>query len=143
MNKPNNRKQLLLKKVSDRIDEKSIIEELEQELFQTEQILGQSNPSETNPKKLPGPGTLLNNLPGMAYRCINDEGWTMLFVNSVCFDLTGYSPEELINNAKISFSELIHPDDREMVNNKVQIKTKFGQPFKVEYRLFDKRNNQI
>ena len=141
MNKPNNRKQLLLKKVSDRIDEKSIIEELEQELFQTEQILGQSNPSETNPKKLPGPGTLLNNLPGMAYRCINDEGWTMLFVNSVCFDLTGYSPEELINNAKISFSELIHPDDREMVNNKVQIKTKFRQPFKVEYRLFDKRNN--
>ncbi|HAC27004.1 MAG TPA: diguanylate cyclase, partial [Marinobacter hydrocarbonoclasticus] len=35
---------------------------------------------------------LMDNLPGMAYRCLPDEDWTMLFVSAGCADLTGYQP---------------------------------------------------
>lgn len=58
---------------------------------------------------------VLANLPGMAYRCRYDRDWTMEFVSEGCFELTGYRPESLIGNAKISFNDLINPGYRETV----------------------------
>ncbi|MEA4870521.1 MAG: PAS domain S-box protein [Christensenella sp.] len=58
---------------------------------------------------------LLANLPGMAYRCAYDRNWTMQFVSSGCFDLTGYLPNELIGNACISFNEIICQEYREPI----------------------------
>src|SRR5580698_333799 len=42
--------------------------------------------------------TLFSNLPGMAYRCLNDGAWTMEFVSGGSRELTGYDPEALIGN---------------------------------------------
>ena len=56
---------------------------------------------------------LLSNLPGMAYRCAIDKNWTMQFVSSGCFQLTGYLPEELVNNATIAFNDIICEEYRE------------------------------
>ncbi|MEJ7699730.1 MAG: PAS domain-containing protein [Pyrinomonadaceae bacterium] len=64
--------------------------------------------------------TLLNNLPGMVYRCLNDEHWTMEFLSNGCPDLTGYLPGEIIGNNVISFQQIIHPDDRISVRSNVQ-----------------------
>ncbi len=58
-------------------------------------------------------GTLISNLPGVAFRCINDKDWTMTFLSDGCFDLTGYRPEELLGNKVISYNELISPKYRE------------------------------
>jgi diguanylate cyclase (GGDEF)-like protein/PAS domain S-box-containing protein len=59
---------------------------------------------------------LLSNLPGVAYRCKNDENWTMTFLSDGCFELTGYYPEELLNNSEISYDELISPKFRDSVS---------------------------
>jgi len=64
--------------------------------------------------------TLMANLPGMAYRCRNDADWTMLFVSQGCQALTGYPREDLIGNKRISYADLIHPDDRDHVWEMVQ-----------------------
>ncbi|HML66995.1 MAG TPA: PAS domain S-box protein [Clostridia bacterium] len=58
---------------------------------------------------------LLSNLPGMAYRCAYDRNWTMQFVSTGCFELTGYLPDELIDNAAIAFNDIICPEYREPV----------------------------
>lgn len=58
---------------------------------------------------------LLSNLPGMAYRCAFDRNWTIHFASSGCFDLTGYLPEEFINNKVLSFNDIICPEYREPV----------------------------
>lgn len=58
---------------------------------------------------------LISNLPGVAYRCLNDENWTMTFLSDGCFELTGYYPEELLNNNMISYNELISPKFRDIV----------------------------
>jgi len=50
---------------------------------------------------------LLHNLPGMAYRCLYDRNYTMIFVSEGCYDLTGYNPEQLLKNRAISYNELI------------------------------------
>ncbi len=56
---------------------------------------------------------LLSNLPGVAYRCNYDRDWTMHYISEGCYDLTGYHPEELIDNSLKSFNDLIHPTYRQ------------------------------
>lgn len=79
--------------------------------------------------------TLLSNLPGMAYRCQNNLNWTMEFVSQGCIELTGYQPEDLINDKKISFGELIHPEDRQVGWNNVQKSLDKKIPFQRTYRI--------
>ncbi len=79
--------------------------------------------------------TLLSNLPGMAYRCINDQQWTMVYVSHGSTDLTGYRPEQLQQNRDISYSELIEPEDRRLVWHDVQAAVAKQQPFNITYRL--------
>jgi PAS domain S-box-containing protein len=79
--------------------------------------------------------TLISNLPGMAYRCRNDPHWTMTFVSEGSLDLTGYRPDELIESRRISYGDLIHPEDREMVWKAVQVGVADRKPFQMTYRI--------
>ncbi|UCF06411.1 MAG: PAS domain S-box protein [bacterium] len=79
--------------------------------------------------------TLMGNLPGMAYRCRNDRSWTMEFISEGCIPLTGYRPEELIENKSIAYADLIHPEDQEYVWDSVQQALGKKQPFQLVYRI--------
>lgn len=79
--------------------------------------------------------TLMSNLPGMVYRCKNDRSWTMEFVSNGCYDLTGYSSNNLINNSKVSYNDVIHPDFREEVWNNWQIAIEKKQLYIGEYKI--------
>jgi PAS domain S-box-containing protein len=79
--------------------------------------------------------TLLSNLPGLAYRCSNDPDWTMEFVSEGCYQLTGYNPEDLVSNSRVSYAQLIHPDDRNMVWTQVQEALQENRPFQLIYRI--------
>lgn len=78
---------------------------------------------------------LLKNLPGMAYRCMNDRFWTMEFVSEGVRSLLGYEPDDLIGNRRTSYAMAIHPDDRERVSQEVQQGIQTGQGFQITYRL--------
>lgn len=79
--------------------------------------------------------TLMSNLPGMAYRCRNDEHWTMEFVSDGCKPLTNYAPEELIGNRKIAYAELIHPSYRQQVQEIVEKNLARRQAFELTYPI--------
>lgn len=79
--------------------------------------------------------TLANRLPAMLYRSRNTLDWSMEYVSQGCFEITGYSPESLINNAEQSFGSLIHPDDSEAVWEQVQIALQRHEDFHMGYRL--------
>jgi len=83
---------------------------------------------------------LLDNLPGMVYQCNNDINWTMGFISDGCIKLTGYNPEDIINNTKLSFNDIIHPDDQKYVWETVQKKIHQNKPFTLEYRIITKSN---
>jgi PAS domain S-box-containing protein len=85
--------------------------------------------------------TLMANLPGMAYRCKNDRDWTMEFISQGCFDLTGYSPEALIFNNKLSYNDLIYPDDQEMVWKTIQAALKKNRSYRMAYRIIHASGN--
>ncbi|MBN2569908.1 MAG: PAS domain S-box protein, partial [Deltaproteobacteria bacterium] len=79
--------------------------------------------------------TLMGNLPGMAYRCKNDLKWTMEFISEGCYNLTGYRPEDLINNDIISYGDLIHSKDRQIVWDKIQQSLEDKEHFELIYRI--------
>jgi len=80
-------------------------------------------------------GVLLSNLPGLAYRCRNDRDWTMEFVSPGCLALTGYQPADLVGNSRISFGQLIHPDDQQGVWDSVQATIENREPYQLTYRI--------
>jgi PAS domain S-box-containing protein len=89
--------------------------------------------------------TLMSNLPGMAYRCGNDPDWTFRFASEGCLSLTGYKADELVGNAKLSYGDLIHEDDRQMVWDTVQTALKNKNPFNLTYRIItaDQRESWV
>jgi diguanylate cyclase (GGDEF)-like protein/PAS domain S-box-containing protein len=78
---------------------------------------------------------LLSELDGMVYRCRNDEHWTMQFVSAGCKQLTGYRPDELLHNARISYDSITHPHDRERVREEVNTAVLANTTFNIEYRI--------
>ncbi|MCY2993933.1 MAG: PAS domain S-box protein [Planctomycetota bacterium] len=79
--------------------------------------------------------TLLDNLPGMAYRCRNSRDWRMAFVSEGCQMLTGYSSADLTENARISYADVIHPEDRDVVWTQIQAALDQRQKFQLTYRI--------
>lgn len=79
--------------------------------------------------------TLISNLNGMVYRCQSNRDWAMEYISDGCFGITGYLPEELINNKKLSFNDVIHEDDRERIWSEVMEKISEDKPFTLSYRI--------
>ena len=100
-------------------------------------------PSETNQSKFETAlwesqrvlSTLLSNLPGAAYRCLNDRSWTMDFISDGVYELTGYRPEDILSG-RISFgTDIIHADDRQAVWEQVQRALTQRERFRLVYRF--------
>ncbi len=77
--------------------------------------------------------TLFGNLPGMAYRCKANVECTIEFVSAGARELTGYPPAELADKAKMS--DLVLPDDREMVQSDIRAALAEKEPFRLVYRI--------
>ena len=86
--------------------------------------------------------TVVANLPGVAYRCLNDRRWTIEFVSEGVLDLTGYEADEVLGDDAVSFTDMTHPDDVDSLWQQVQIAIDQRQPFRVAYRMLTK-NGQM
>jgi len=83
--------------------------------------------------------SLISNIPGIAYRCLDDSKWTMLFISDAVEAITGYPAEDFIlPNPKRSFSELFHPNDHEMIVNATSV----SGAFSLEYRII-RRDGEV
>jgi PAS domain S-box-containing protein len=79
--------------------------------------------------------TLVSNLPGIVYRCRNEPGWPMEYVDGDCELLTGY-PAERIEAGDVSWGEdVVHPDDRGEIRTAVEEATDGDEPFQTTYRI--------
>jgi PAS domain S-box-containing protein len=79
--------------------------------------------------------TMIDNLPGFVYRCVNDRDWTMSFMSDGCRDITGYAPEDFVGNKKLSFNDIIRPDYQERVWLNVQNCVQQKKVFQHEYPI--------
>jgi PAS domain S-box-containing protein len=77
---------------------------------------------------------LSDNLPGVVYLCRNDDRYSMLYLNDTVKEVTGYSPDDFLQN-RVSFVELYHPEDQESVFSNVEYALNNKKPFHLVYRL--------
>ncbi len=79
---------------------------------------------------------LLENLPDTAFRCRNDfPTFTMEYLSASCLNLTGYPAEDLIDNRKLCFFDLVHPEDLPNLMSAAQAPFLPGQPFSATFRI--------
>jgi PAS domain S-box-containing protein len=79
--------------------------------------------------------TLIENLPGMAYRCRNEPDWPMEFVEGEVESLSGYTAEEIESGEVVWGEDVLHPDDREFAWKTVQNAVASDEPFELTYRI--------
>ncbi|MDS0223714.1 PAS domain S-box protein [Haloarcula sp. S1AR25-5A] len=78
---------------------------------------------------------LVENVPGIVYRCRNDPGWPMLFISDTAEDITGYDPERIEAGAVSWGADIVHPDDREQLRQAIGSQLADSKEFTVEYRI--------
>ena len=75
--------------------------------------------------------SLLQNLPGMVYRCRFDTAYTLLFASQGAVFVTGYTPQQLT----ASHGDLIWSEDREAVYREVMQAVQEERPYRCIYRI--------
>lgn len=78
--------------------------------------------------------SVINNLPGITYRCKSDEDATMLFLSEEVKRMTGYDAADFINNKILSFVSIIHPEDLSGIFE-IGRQVDKRKAFELEYRL--------
>ncbi|WP_135304270.1 PAS domain S-box protein [Haloarcula amylovorans] len=78
---------------------------------------------------------LMENVPGMVYRCWNERGWPVEFVSDACRDLTGYAPDALERGDVAWGEDVIVDADREAVWEGIQTAVTDREPFSITYRI--------
>lgn len=85
--------------------------------------------------------SLVNNIPGIVYRCKLDKDWTMLFMSDAIDTLSGYPASDFIGNAVRTYESIIHPDDTDYVAQNVHSAFAEGRSWNIEYRICHKEGD--
>lgn len=78
--------------------------------------------------------SMVQNVPGIVYRCELKAPWYVEFINEEVYALTGYSQRDFLEN-RIGFGELVVSEDLPRVEKVVGDGIAAFMPYEVEYRL--------
>ncbi|MCF7794675.1 MAG: PAS domain-containing protein [Candidatus Cloacimonetes bacterium] len=84
---------------------------------------------------------LIDNIPGIVYRCEIHPPWRMQYISKEVENITGYKPQEFIDR-KINWKDIILPEDNSIVYDAIQEALGLGKEFDIVYRII-KRNGEI
>jgi PAS domain S-box-containing protein len=82
--------------------------------------------------------SIFSNVPGIIYRRLNDENWTITLINNHVFEVTGFAAIELLYNRRKSFIKLIYEEDLADVKNYIEKSLEDRQPYSIDYRIITK-----
>ncbi|WP_099239631.1 PAS domain-containing protein [Synechococcus sp. BDU 130192] len=79
--------------------------------------------------------TLIQNIPGTVYRCLNTAEWHGIYFSETIEQLLGYPAADFLPGGDRHYASLIHPNDRAFVRQIIERKVQEKKPFALEYRL--------
>jgi PAS domain S-box-containing protein len=78
--------------------------------------------------------SLLSNIPGTVYRCLNDSAWTPIFLSGAVEAVCGYPAEDFFAK-RAHFPSMVDPDDRAGIERTTAAAVARRRPFEIEYRI--------
>lgn len=85
---------------------------------------------------------VMENLPGVAYQCLNDDEYTTIFISDEIERLTGYKTQDFIDN-KISLQRVIHKDYQKTIGETVNECLRKKRNFEFQYPMITVNNETI
>jgi PAS domain S-box-containing protein len=83
--------------------------------------------------------SMVSNMPGVVYRCLMDDNWTMLFISDEIANLSGYPAEDFLGENPVrTFTSIMHPDDVAPIAINAQRAVEARKPYTNEYRVIDR-----
>ncbi len=81
--------------------------------------------------------SLVSNIPGAVYRCEFNSNWRMFYISDAIKDISGYPASDFFDEKIRTFSSIIHPADRIMLEKNVIDAVEENKPYTIEYRIID------
>lgn len=86
--------------------------------------------------------SLIENIPGITYRCLPNTEWKTLFMSDACESITGYPVSDFTKTTHAkTFQDLIHPEDRDRIRKEVDAAIAEKRTFTLEYRIVHKNGD--
>jgi PAS domain S-box-containing protein len=82
--------------------------------------------------------TIFEFSPVVVYECQINKNWTMNYINSHIEVISGYKNTDFMNDAKLAFANIIHPEDLLYVEENINQAIKFNKGYQLNYRLISK-----
>ncbi len=82
--------------------------------------------------------TLIGNLPGIVYRCKDINFCNKEFLGGRVEEITGFTTDELISEKDGLFINVIYPEDRNCIQEKVNMAFQNHSDFEIYYRIITK-----
>ncbi len=84
--------------------------------------------------------SVLSQLPGLAYRCLVDRNWSVLFARGNFRPIGGIDADDLAAG-RVYYGDMLHPDDAERCARNVAEALARREPYENEHRIFDRAGN--
>ncbi|MDP8203390.1 MAG: PAS domain S-box protein [Candidatus Tenebribacter mawsonii] len=86
--------------------------------------------------------TLIENIPGVSYRYLPNDPWTMLFLSQEIETLSGFQVKDFMgDNPNLTFGDIMHPDDRESTSAKAAKAISNHESYILKYRIINKNGS--
>lgn len=79
--------------------------------------------------------SIASRMNGFMFRCRSDENYTMLVLAGTVKAITGYDERDLINNRRVSYVSLIHPEDTPRVDAEIERGIASKSNWDIDYRI--------
>lgn len=86
--------------------------------------------------------SMVDNLPGAVYRCMNDASWTMSYMSDGISQISGYPASDFIDNRVRSYASIVHPEDLE-VTYSVAPQVQSRASYEVSYRILHADGHEV
>ncbi|OQA96792.1 MAG: Aerobic respiration control sensor protein ArcB [Bacteroidetes bacterium ADurb.Bin217] len=87
--------------------------------------------------------SLMSNTPGLLYRCKYDTQWSMIFISEQCIAITGYSPDDFIDNKTLAFNDVIAAEFQNNISEEwvrcIEHKSKFTYEYQIIHKSGERR----
>lgn len=84
--------------------------------------------------------SLVNQIPGVIYRCLGDEFLSLQFFSDEIEKLTGYPVGYFLKNRKDGYMKIVHEEDRALVKQTINKAIAEKEKFEIEYRIVTKNS---